>query len=539
MNVIDEIFFVPPMAVARLGGSDTPLAGFTWVEDPTTHGAGMTVIEPTTSLEVQPDGSVRPFLPIAIQFRDGKLLRPVAPFFELWARVQGQADPVPLTSALLTDGGASLNSVTYTVTAANRKAARRTGDDACAFTAQIEVVGNDHSRHALRASSQGDLPLVLPTQPIPLGDFQAIRPAVGTVLGVDLDQLRARFTPAAGQVYGAPDATSDVDPETNQRHEMVPPANRILNPASPWVGYDASNRFNNPVPADTYDGADRSDSRSFGVVDDTCDAVIEAVVVAGGTRLRASARVFCAPPDFAPDRRPFVSLADDLIDRDPPSVEPQEDPADALKRLADLFQRVFETASLANVDAMRQRSINTNQQTARARNVAGTPAVFNDSMTPRDQPFYRKDQTPIPPPSPQARVPFHDTAMELHSPLADADDLALFLRTNGDHVRRLIRTPYGAFKELAANPSATASPNPRHRDPRITRDTLHDMRMPPYMLDSDATAMSLTRRQYDFLMGMVDALQLKPGVAPGSQPLPTETNAHVARVVARRKKRHP
>jgi hypothetical protein len=39
MTVIEQIFFLPPMAVARLGASDTPLASFTWVEDPATHGA--------------------------------------------------------------------------------------------------------------------------------------------------------------------------------------------------------------------------------------------------------------------------------------------------------------------------------------------------------------------------------------------------------------------------------------------------------------------------------------------------------------------
>jgi hypothetical protein len=352
-------------------------------------------------------------------------------------------------------------------------------------------------------------------------------------MGVNLDQLRVRFTPAAGQVYGAPGAISDTDPETNQQHEMVPAANRILKANSPWIGYDAGQAFNNPQPSDTYDGADRGDSRSFGVVDDTCDAVIEAeVVIAGGARLRASARVFSAPPDFAPDRRPFVSLADDLIDRDPPSVEPQEDLADSLKRLADLFQRVFETVSLANVDAMRQRSIGGGQGGGSA---SDSPRTDDRSMTPQDAPYYRTDQTAIPAPNADAQVPFHDTGVELHAPLADADDLALFLRTKSAHVKRLVRPPYGAFKELAANPSATAGSDPQRRDPRITRDTLHDMRMPPYMRDSDATALSLSRRQYRFLMSVVDALQVPPGAAPGSQPLPTATNAHMATVLARRK----
>src|ERR1019366_243636 len=110
---------------------------------------------------------------------------------------------------------------------------------------------------------------------------------------------------------------------------------------------------------------------------------------------------------------PFVSLADDLIDRDPPTVEPQEDVADALKRVADLFQRVNETVSLANVDAMRQRSIGGGQPGGRA---ADSPRTDDRSMTPRDQPYYRPDQADIPAPVPAAKVPFHDTAVEMHGP---------------------------------------------------------------------------------------------------------------------------
>src|SRR5256885_14625318 len=138
MSVIEQIFFLPPMAVARLGGSDTPLDSFTWVEDPTQHGAGNTVLQPSVTLEVQPNGAIAPVQKTTIQFRDGNLLRPVAPFFELWAKVQGAADPVPLTSALLAATGGSLSGVTYTITVANRKAARRTGDDACGYMAQLQ-----------------------------------------------------------------------------------------------------------------------------------------------------------------------------------------------------------------------------------------------------------------------------------------------------------------------------------------------------------------------------------------------------------------
>src|ERR1700674_2908046 len=170
MAKIEEVFFLPPMALARLGGSDVPLVSYTWIEDPSLHGAGLTVISPSVSLEVLPDGSVRPFLPTSIQFRDGGKFRPVAPFLELWVRSGGAEQPVSLK--WLKDNKASLASINYTVTAANRKAARRSGDPACAFSATINVPGDDHSQHPLLASSSGENPLVLADKPIHLGRFQ-------------------------------------------------------------------------------------------------------------------------------------------------------------------------------------------------------------------------------------------------------------------------------------------------------------------------------------------------------------------------------
>jgi hypothetical protein len=535
MSTIQEIFFLPPLATARLGGSDNPLDSFTWIEDPTLHGAGKTVIAPTTSLEVLQDGSLGPFLPTSIQFRDGNLLRPTAPFFELWAKLDDGTEK-PLTEKLLRQCSGSLDGVTFIVTAANRKAARRTGNSSCAFTARIEVIGNDFGTHPLLASGIGDQPLVLPGQPIPLGTFQVIRPVEAAAMDVDLNVLRVRLTPAKGEVYGPPSATNAVEqdfPDLSRRYELVPPANRILNPNSPWLNYTGDDTvYNNPEPWDTYDGAD-DDSRnnqSYGVVDDTCDVLIEAIVIAAGDRLRATTRAFCGPPDFSPDRRPFVSLADELIDRDPPAQEPSELPLEALDRLADLFQRAYETASLANVDAMRDRAVVGGQDGGTPRD---RPRTDDASMTPRDQPYYRKDQVEIGSPTPEERLPYAAAAQDRHLAHAEAEDLASLLREHPDLVRRLIRPPYGAFKKLKTDPPANSRPDPKQRDPRIVRDGLHDMRMPPYMRDSDATALSLTRRQYNFLMKMVD--QLAPKKKGKTEPLQTRAHAHMAQVVQRRK----
>ncbi len=83
-----ELYFWPPMAISRLGGSDTPLGRFFWSEDPTISGAAKTVIEPAVSLSIEPAGSIRPFIQGTLRFRDGGHFRPIAPFLELWLRYE-------------------------------------------------------------------------------------------------------------------------------------------------------------------------------------------------------------------------------------------------------------------------------------------------------------------------------------------------------------------------------------------------------------------------------------------------------------------
>src|SRR5262249_37998936 len=153
------------------------------------------------------DGSLRPFMPNAIQFRDGDLLRPVAPFFELWATVEdeGKCETRQVTVGLLRDAGVELDSVKYTITVANRKAHRRTLSATCAYIARESASGDDHVPRALRAISPrnaDEQPLVTPDNPIHLGYFQVIKPIDRKSMGIDLTALRVRFTPATGQVYG-------------------------------------------------------------------------------------------------------------------------------------------------------------------------------------------------------------------------------------------------------------------------------------------------------------------------------------------------
>jgi hypothetical protein len=619
------ISLLPPMAIARLGGSETPLDSFVWREDPTVHGAAKTVIEPAVTLTVGEDGSVRPSLPASIRFRDGHLLRPVAPFFELWVRLQDPASleerEEPLTTGLLERHGLSLASVGYVVTAANRKAARRTHDDSNAYMARVEVAGDDHRRHCLKAwtpPKPGAEPLVPEDAPIVLGHVQVIKPLPFIRLydgadpepclemGVNLSALRLRFTPGRGAVFGPPTTTTAPAPVSGRVYEVVPdPANRRLNSAASWLQYDQDGtKYDSPSPSDTYDGASVNDFRALGVVDDTCDAIIEATLVDRSLhRYRAMARVFCAPTHFAPDRRTFLSLADDLADRDLPSfsqeqppgsgldpaplallcealfrpsdevtaqiealarraagdedakkqytalkdaldyygslvqrIKPPEDLSkmedpgrkslleamrhdDLLARTGDLFQRVLETASQINLDAIRARAIGENlgRNTKRVGDLPATDrtsmdegdTLFDDKLGTRLQDFRDRQQgiaagkvSSLP----QAPLPYTLAAREIHANLAESESVFDLLVKDAARLRKLIRPPYGALRQLDPAAGKATPPAADHRDPRIPRDGAHDMRMPPYMRDSDGTALSLTRRQYEDLMALLDYL---------------------------------
>src|SRR4051794_6890034 len=114
--LLKAIRFRPAVAIARLGDSPSPLEAFTWAEDPRIFGAGKTVIVPRASFEVLPDGTLEPYVPGSIRFKDGRAVRPVCPFLELAAEVDRGTEkaPVePLTGSLLNAAGISLAQVSF------------------------------------------------------------------------------------------------------------------------------------------------------------------------------------------------------------------------------------------------------------------------------------------------------------------------------------------------------------------------------------------------------------------------------------------
>ena len=55
MDIV-RLFFLPPLAIARVGGSEFPLESFAWDTGRTIADANRTIIRPTVSFEVLADG---------------------------------------------------------------------------------------------------------------------------------------------------------------------------------------------------------------------------------------------------------------------------------------------------------------------------------------------------------------------------------------------------------------------------------------------------------------------------------------------------
>ncbi|MEG3985690.1 hypothetical protein QUA13_00810 [Microcoleus sp. S28C3] len=162
----------------------------------------------------------------------------------------------------------------------------------------------------------------------------------------------------------------------------------LLNENTVWSKYILGREDDDALPSDSYDGANVGDNRSWGVVDDSCDAVIEAYLAIASERYVATARVLVGPPDFAPDRRPFYSIADDLADRDLDSVQVNKDTEQVTaEEIQDLFHRIYETVSLMSLDSARTRSIRENDSNEQKPSFPGMPQIDKRSLSWEDVPY--------------------------------------------------------------------------------------------------------------------------------------------------------
>jgi hypothetical protein len=275
--------------------------------------------------------------------------------------------------------------------------------------------------------------------------------------------------------------------------------------------------------------------------------MITAALTLGGRVLKARARAFSGPPDFAPDRRPMYSIRDELNDRELPPAVPDIDttPAEVL----DLFRRIFETASLMNLDQRRSWALsgNASMLTDAPPETADwdhglSPRLGPRSMRASDAPYAEltPDYTPgqgdtlTSTGGPNDRLPFTHVVQQIHARMADSLILRAFLARRPGRVRRIVRPPFARLADLPARTGVQKAaevpvgkwdlppeqggaprrspedPPPRYRDPRNPLDIAYDMRMPPYMRHSMGVPLAITRRQYDMLMAYLDRLETDP-----------------------------
>jgi hypothetical protein len=499
-EVIQQIFCDPPISIARLGGSSTPLDAYVWAEPANPRADGDTIIVPAWSLRVNVDGSFQAVMPESIIFRDGDAIRPVCPFVELhaWLGEPGSGPntwrEAPLTPDLLSRFGANASDITLTVTAMNRKAARRRRNQDLVFgTFPPVVVRGDQTGfvplHGI-SPPHAARPMIPLGRHIPLGGIQMLksmsRPAAGTPAWggtVDISVLRFRITSARGQFYGPPRAAR---PTSESTVPAVETANAFLDPDAGWFG-QSGDGGGFVQPADTYDmvrpeSGQEPTPPSMGVVDDTCEIQVEATLAApNAAPLTAHASVFVAPPDFAPDRRPFLSLADELNDRGaaqggPPGGEQLDD------WVEDLCERIYETVSMMNVDFWRAaRGL---RGLAGAR-LAGS-AIPEDQVAPDDQAMGGRDalrdrDLAIAAPSIDVPLPLSAHARSRHRTLSDIEQLRDLVARQPDRLKTLIRRPFEVEEGEQQGDVTT-------------------MRMPPFMRQSNALPLTLAAWQYDLVM---------------------------------------
>jgi len=328
---IRELRILPPLAIARLGSSPEPLENYD-VRVPDRDPLAFREIHGARTFVVDRDSGTirREYVPESVRFRDGRgRVKPVAPFLEVWADAGGTL--VPLTAALLDGDKLSLADVEWRVHVGNHKAFRRTGSAAD----RIDADTGWFTGHKVTPLT-GTCANFLPRKTLPFGDVQFLKPTKA------FPELRLRFTPAKGLIYGGNDGRTRAEDVADVVYDTKRGA---------WSGYRDDNADPSTIvtnPSDIYANLDDPAATCRGYLDDECDGIVE--VRLRGTELGAFARIGAGPPDYAPDSFPVRTIADELeqvllgVDIANADVSPEW--------TEEIVRRAFETVRLQNTTVL-------------------------------------------------------------------------------------------------------------------------------------------------------------------------------------------
>ena len=277
---ITRIAILPPLAFARFGSHPEPVDNYT-LETPKGEDdlLGYRRIIPEPTFQISADGEIRgKKTPETITFKENGKVRPVAPFFELWAEFDdGRFEH--LKQNML--GDAKLE---WCVEVENRKVFRRTYNKDDIVKTEGEWF-SDHAPHKL----EGKCKNFVDGASIDFGEVRYIKP------NNDYPHIRLRVMPAAGRIYGSDKPlenlkeefvaarvykgrAKDAKPKSwvrweHERNkedehdiETVPPALfAIIPPAPPWLNRDIA--------------------ISRGYLDDACDGFVRAKLTISGNTI--------------------------------------------------------------------------------------------------------------------------------------------------------------------------------------------------------------------------------------------------------------
>jgi hypothetical protein len=472
-----ELRILPPLAIARLGASETPLEAFE-LELSKDSPASFRRILPRATFVVDPVSGeiVKDYVPVRIVFKDRDprtaawQIRPVAPFLAVFARTdEAPGELQPLTPALLAQAGASFAQLKWSVAVANIKVFRRTGNIDDKIEARLDSI-TDHARTPLLGHCNN----FLPNRELPLGFVQFIKPTAGH------PQIRLRFTPAAGRVYGS-SRERHTGPTETERDPVITEDDRVLYDATKgWPGYreSADPAVSHPTytnPAQIFAGfTDGTDQVSWGYLDDECDGIATVVLsLPDGRVLSAHAHIGAGPPAFAPDTLPLRVVSDELEQiLGGPTVE---DGAVKLEDAAELVLRALESVRLMNTAVMNGNA------TAGRLNIAST-------MVRQDTSDFERYYEPI-------------------AGVSLVDDLAL----RALHER--------VFSTLAAGGATWFAQALRKPEEIGDLSAQARRKMPAMMRGADGRTLTLTRRQIDLVTkAAAKALFQAPIVAEERKP---------------------
>lgn len=325
----------------------------------------------------------------------------------------------------------------------------------------------------------------------------------------ELPGIRARIYPPKGLIYGPKGVHEKINffiskPDYNPALNALPydiddwkgldiPAERlVVNPASVWASSILD--FNQPIdnrtsPADLFAYVQYPENvfNILGIIDDMSDGIISCAIPSLG--LTANARVVISPQAFAPDRRHPVSLADNFKDRvDRHTIDDHctsLSKEQLLIQIHDLFERVYETMSAVNLDAM------------------NTKPGFN----------YPNDKIPVFPAItsvPSLKLPLTEYARQKHRRLISFEILEETFRENDGRAEigsepgyEELITIYEKMKKIA-----DVLNKPPEVDGSVGKGNQRS-RMPALMRGSDEKPFHITRYQYKMIQYWIDQINPK------------------------------